>query len=128
MSPSVGQLGPDVVKASRFEPGAESGNALAARMTPALAAALEPDADTHCVRRLIGVAADGRAGIAGRFVTHPLTVAADSADGGGDLASSGVFSLKRPQRIDHLAHALGSSVRIALCVSNPAVLLALSAP
>ena len=29
--PSVGQLDPDVVKASRFEPGTESENALAAR-------------------------------------------------------------------------------------------------
>ncbi len=84
--PSLGPLGPDAVKASRFEPGV----------------------DDHCVCRLLGgVAADGRAGIAGLPITHPLAVAADSANGGGDFASPSAFSLERPQCIDHLAHALG---------------------
>ena len=89
VSPSVGQLGPDVVKASRCEPGPDSENTLATSTTPSLAAALEPGVDDHCVCRLDSPAADGRAGIAGRFVTHPLTVAADRPNGGGDLASPG---------------------------------------
>ncbi len=124
VSPFVGQLGPDVVKASRFEQGPEGENTLATGTTPSLAAALEPGVDTHCVCRLDSTAADGRAGIMGGLIVHPLTVTADSADGGGDLASPGAFPLERPQRIDHRAHVLG----IALCVSNHLVLLALSAP
>ncbi len=111
VSPSVGQLGPDVVKASRCEPGPDSENTLATGTTPSLAAALEPGVDDHCVRRLASTAADGRAGIAGGFIVHPLAVTADSADGSGDLASPGGFSLGEtamhrspgPRNGDHLS-------------------------
>ena len=107
VSPSVGQLGPDAVKASRFEQSPEGENALATGAAPSLAATLEPGVDDHFVRRLDSAAADGRAGIAGRFVTHPLAVTADIPNGGGDLASPWAFPLEISQRIDHLAHALG---------------------
>ncbi len=109
ISPPVGQLGPDVVKASRFEPGAESENALSTRTTPSLATALEPGADDHCVCRLLGVAADRRAGIASLPITHPLAVAVESADGGGDLAVSWAFPPEITQRINHLTHTLRCS-------------------
>ncbi|MCY4007788.1 MAG: hypothetical protein OXE84_13355 [Rhodobacteraceae bacterium] len=61
--------------------------ALATGAAPSLAAALEPGADDHCVRRLLGVAAHGGTRIAGLPITHSLVVAADIAHGGGDLAS-----------------------------------------
>ncbi len=107
ISPSVGQLGPDVVKASRFEPGTESENTLATGPVPSLATAFEPGADDHCVRRLLGVAAHGGTSITGLPITHPLAVAAESADGSDDLTVSCVLSPEITQRIDHLAHALG---------------------
>ena len=85
VTPSVGQLGPDADKASRFEPGPESEHALATGAAPAL----KPGVDDHSVRRFDGTAADGRAGIAGLPITHPLAVAADRPNDGGDLAGPG---------------------------------------
>ncbi len=63
------------------EMGTDSETARATRTTAALAAALEPGADTQCVCRLGGVAAHG----------------------GGDLAVSCVLSPETTQRIDHRA-------------------------
>ncbi len=87
VTPSVGQLGPDADKASRFEPGPESEHALATGAAPAL----KPGVDDHSVRRFDGTAADGRAGIAGLPITHPLAVAADRPNDGGDLAGPGTL-------------------------------------
>ncbi len=128
MLPSVGQLGPDVVKASRCEPGPDSENTLATDTSPSLAAALEPGVDDHCVCRLDSPAADGRAGIAGRFVTNPLTVAADRPNGGGDLASPGAFPLERSQCIDHRAHALEIICQDGLVCLEPRRALAALGP
>ncbi len=67
---------------------------LAPSTTPPLTTALEPGVDTHCVCRLLGgIAADGKAGGAGRFVTHPLAVATDRPNGGGHFAGPRAFSL-----------------------------------
>ncbi len=108
VAPSVGQLGSDAFKASRFEPGMESENTLATGAAPSLTTALEPGVDDHCVRRLLGVAAHGGTSIAGLPITHPLAVAADSADGGGDPANPlGFSAAERPQCVNHLAYALG---------------------
>ncbi len=81
MSPSVGQVGPNAVKAFRCEPGPEGEHALATGAAPSLAAALEPGVDDHCVRRLDSTAADGGARIAGLPITHPLAVVISPALG-----------------------------------------------
>ncbi len=119
VSPSVDQLGPDVVKASRFEPGPEGENALAPNTTPSLATALEPGVDDHCVRRLDSTAAYGGTRIAGLPITHPLAVTADNADCDGDPAVSCVLSPEITQRIDHRAPAMGIICQDGLVCVEP---------
>ena len=83
VSLSMGQVGPDAIKAFRFGQGMESRNTLATRTTPVL----EPGIDNHFVRRLDSTVADGRFGIASLPITHPLVVAAKKSHGGGDRTS-----------------------------------------